>query len=426
MGLFENVLLACGVLFVVTFLRTLMGRPKTTSTDDCHSFRWLYLSVYLVMMAADWLQGPYVYRLYEFYGFSPAECGVLFIAGFGSSLVFGILAGAIADRYGRRLACILYAISYILSCLTKHSTNYSVLMLGRVLGGFATSILWSAFESWMVAAHRARKLPEDDIGGVFNTQIMANGLVAIMSGVVAQHAVDFFGGHPVIAFDLSIGFLVVGLVLILRWEENYGDTESGAANLVGDALATIREDRSVLYVGVMQALFEGGMYTFVFMWTPLLSAAYGDAIPHGNIFAAFMMCVSIGGTVHELLRRTMAEESFIRGVFLIAAVAMATPLLVPKSPLMIMIAFCVFEACVGIFWPTIMSLRAKVVPEATRSTVINCFRVPLNLTVCVVLKLQGSMQVETVFVFIVGFFIVAAAASQALYTTLLRKDARVV
>jgi hypothetical protein len=51
----------------------------------------------LCVPAGDWLQGPYVYHLYEHYGFSVRDIGRLFIMGFGSSAVFGTLAGAMAD-----------------------------------------------------------------------------------------------------------------------------------------------------------------------------------------------------------------------------------------------------------------------------------------------------------------------------------------
>jgi predicted MFS family arabinose efflux permease len=54
---------------------------------------------------------------------------------------------------GRKRACITYCITYILSCITKHSPQYKVLMVGRILGGIATSLLFSAFESWLVAEH---------------------------------------------------------------------------------------------------------------------------------------------------------------------------------------------------------------------------------------------------------------------------------
>lgn len=56
-------------------------------------------------------------------------------------------------RRGRKRACITYCITYILSCITKHSPQYRILMIGRVLGGIATSLLFSAFESWLVAEH---------------------------------------------------------------------------------------------------------------------------------------------------------------------------------------------------------------------------------------------------------------------------------
>jgi hypothetical protein len=43
-------------------------------------------------------QGPYVYHLYEHYGFSVRDIGRLFIMGFGGSAVFGTIVGAMADR----------------------------------------------------------------------------------------------------------------------------------------------------------------------------------------------------------------------------------------------------------------------------------------------------------------------------------------
>lgn len=39
-----------------------------------------------------------MYALYELYGYSPKQIGQLFIAGFGSSLVFGTFIGSLADR----------------------------------------------------------------------------------------------------------------------------------------------------------------------------------------------------------------------------------------------------------------------------------------------------------------------------------------
>jgi hypothetical protein len=50
--------------------------------------------------------------------------------------------------------------TYAASCATKHSPRYGVLLVGRLLGGIATSLLFSVFEAWAVAAHAARGFDE--------------------------------------------------------------------------------------------------------------------------------------------------------------------------------------------------------------------------------------------------------------------------
>ena len=78
-----------------------------------------YLFVYLMAALSDWLQGPYVYALYSDYEFDQHEIAQLFVAGFGSSMVFGSFVGGIADQGGRRLFVIIFAAVYLASCVTK-------------------------------------------------------------------------------------------------------------------------------------------------------------------------------------------------------------------------------------------------------------------------------------------------------------------
>jgi hypothetical protein len=46
---------------------------------------------------SDWLQGPYLYSLYESYGFRIEDIALLFIIGFVSSAVFGTVVANTAD-----------------------------------------------------------------------------------------------------------------------------------------------------------------------------------------------------------------------------------------------------------------------------------------------------------------------------------------
>jgi len=50
------------------------------------------------LAATDWLQGPYIYALYDSYGISTHDIERLFVAGYGSSMVFGTIVGSIADK----------------------------------------------------------------------------------------------------------------------------------------------------------------------------------------------------------------------------------------------------------------------------------------------------------------------------------------
>jgi hypothetical protein len=56
------------------------------------------MQILLPLQLGDWLQGPYVYALYEYYGFTVKDIGRLFIAGFGSSMIFGTVVGSLADK----------------------------------------------------------------------------------------------------------------------------------------------------------------------------------------------------------------------------------------------------------------------------------------------------------------------------------------
>jgi MFS transporter, MFS domain-containing protein family, molybdate-anion transporter len=48
-------------------------------------------------------------------------------------------------------------------------------------------------------------------------------------------------------------------------------------------------------------------------------------------------------------------------------------------------AFNLFELCCGFYFPTAGVLRSRYIPEEARATIMNLFRVPLNLIVVVVL-----------------------------------------
>lgn len=407
-----------GILGVVVAATELSksNKDRINTSSTFNSFKNNYLFVYSLMMAGDWLQGPYVYYLYSTYGYGKGDIGQLFIAGFGSSMLFGTIVGSLADKQGRKRACVTYCITYILSCITKHSSQYKILMLGRILGGIATSLLFSAFESWLVAEHNKRGFEQQWLSITFSKAIfLGNGVVAILAGLLGNTLVDALALGPVAPFDAASCFLTIGMFVILfSWTENYGDPSENKDLLTqfrGAAVA-IASDEKIALLGAIQSLFEGSMYTFVFLWTPALSPNDED-IPHGFIFATFMLSSMFGSSLASRLmaRQAPRVESYMQIVFAVSAASLLLPIVtsflvapskekggsISFAGCIQLLGFCAFEACVGLFWPSIMKMRSQYIPEEARSTIMNFFRIPLNIFVCIVLYNVDAFPMTVMF-----------------------------
>jgi len=392
------------------------------------TFRNGYLFVYSLMMAGDWLQGPYVYALYQHYGYSTGDIGKLFIAGFGSSMIFGTVVGSLADKYGRKNAALTYVVTYILSCITKHWSDYWVLMIGRFFGGIATSLLFTSFESWLVSEHFKRGYEAEWLDKTFSKAIfLGNGLVSIVSGLLANYLVTDMSLGPVAPFDAAAVFLAIGGVIIMfTWTENKGDASENTSwhSAFKEATNAIMNDKRIFYLGAMQSLFEASMYSFVFLWTPALSPN-GEDIPHGMIFATMMVACMIGSsiTARIMSRPDLRVERYMQLVFLVSACALSVPVFIKTfdmgssgvkgGPITFegkvqMLGFLLFEAMVGVFWPSMMKMRSQYVPEEIRSTVMNFFRIPLNLFVCIILYNVALFPLSAMFGMCTLFLCLAA------------------
>ena len=208
--------------------------------------------------------------------------------------------------------------------------------------------------------------------------------------------------------------------------------------IISNTVSVYFSDEKIALLGAIQSLFEASMYTFVFLWTPALSPN-DEEIPHGFVFATFMLASMLGSSLAArlLARSSLRVENYMQIVFLISAASLllpittsvclrvglnlhcyllcltkyfynknmfgqvlVTPSKVKEEGLSLtssiqILGFCVFEACVGIFWPSMMKMRSQYIPEEARSTIMNFFRVPLNIFVCIVLY---NVSISPVFI----------------------------
>nr|GFA24382.1 molybdate-anion transporter-like [Tanacetum cinerariifolium] len=132
---------------------------------------------------------------------------------------------------------------------------------------------------------------------------LGNGLVAILAGLFRNMLVGLLATGPVAPFDAASIFLAIGMASIIStWTENYGDP-SDSKDLMTQfrgAAVAIASDEKIALLGAIQSLFEGSMYTFVFLWNPALSPN-GKDIPHGFIFAIFMLSSMLGSSLASCL-----------------------------------------------------------------------------------------------------------------------------
>ena len=214
-----------------------------------------------------------------------------------------------------------------------------------------------------------------------------------MAGQLASIAAAKRG--PTGPFELSTGFLAVGGVLAaLIWRENKAKSDGGdnaEKKTIKDAVEVVKNDPKIMLVGGVQSLFEAAMYIFVLQWPPAISRAVvkafgeGAATPYGTVFSCFMACCLFGSTLFgQFAKMAVPTETFTAGMLTAAALAMSAATLTVKSSSSLsalIAAFFAFEACVGMYFPSIGTLRSKYVPDSHRSVIMNLFGIPLNVLV---------------------------------------------
>ena len=92
---------------------------------------------------------------------------------------------------------------------------------------------------------------------------IGNGVTAILAGIVSQILEDSFG--QIGPFQGAIALTVLALLMILSWEENYGESTNSAESSLFSQFAlgwkTTVSHPQIWKIGLVQALSEGAMYT---------------------------------------------------------------------------------------------------------------------------------------------------------------------
>jgi hypothetical protein len=301
-----------------------------------------------------------------------------------------------------------FCITYTLSCVCIFIPYLPVLLFGRALGGISGSILFSAFESWLISSSNAAGLPDSDLSRIMGRASLVNGFAATGAGMVSNQLVA--SSH-----NFGSPFALSGVVLVLAWfviagswSENYGSSGTDVnakstglfqLNRLSQAWKIARKDKVLLVLGLTQTCFEGSMYLFVFMWVPALQEASHSSnilpLPLGYIFSAFMTSMMLGSLLYTAITSYVLASTSSTSDSSLLLHAKLSSLICAVSGLALAAStssrdegirfwcFCVFEGCVGMYYPVQGMLRGTLISNEHRATLSSLFRVPLNIFVVV-------------------------------------------
>lgn len=362
--------------------------------------------------------------------------GTNYIAAAVSALGVGFLA----DRFGRRLACLGFCIIHSIACLTVLSSSLPVIFLGRVLSGVGLTLLWTVFESWMVTEFNARGLHASSISltTMFGIMTTSNCMCAILGGVLG-HCLVLALRSRTNPFVLGIALEFVAVYLMFRdWNENYGTRQTTDEEEISEAPEKSSEgafgDVRVWMLSFITCFFEGANFLILYFWPGMLqdahrralleagdddAAANASEVPYGVVFASFMATMILGALTFGAIAQQAgsgggAPASLVNRVrravapyqLFAAAIALASASLfllgTVRSELGIFLSFHLYELCNGVYVPSIAYQRGIIVDESRRTGLYGLMKIPLFVFVILSLNLSAAGTFCLFFFFAIG------------------------
>ena len=388
---------------IAVYVKLGIKQDQSAKNPVFQQFQRRYVPIYLIAVLGDWLQGPYLYRLYHHHGYIERQVTVIYICGLVSSALFFPCKDYVSNNFGRRKTAQLFSLVYALSCLMNISDNYGVLIIGRCLAGMSNSLLFSSLEMWYVHEHtETHDFPKEWIQVTFSHISFGSGILAVIAGVAADLSARWLHFGPISPFILAVPFLLAVPPLVGgAWNENKGpDVEmkmDAVRKSCSQGLRVITTKLDVFLIGTIESVFESCIFIFVFVWTPAISGFASNNlsgqglkmsdIPLGIAFASFMVCHMIGGLLCDYLRHKLDYPitnlllpitGASAGMFLLSA-ALSRDNPSPFLRSIILMCLQLIELACGFYFPVMRMLREKTLPVDHQVSIINWFRVPLTL-----------------------------------------------
>ncbi|KAH8662306.1 major facilitator superfamily domain-containing protein [Xylariales sp. PMI_506] len=408
--------------FPLVNLADIEYRVKGDDEQSARTFQIGFFLPYALAVAADWLQGPQIYAIYKYEkNIQEKTVAALYAAGFVSGGISASFTGGLADKFGRKKACLLYCVLYIVTCCTMLSNHLPVLFFGRLCAGVSTTLLFTVFEAWMISEYHDRGVQSTglELSSIFGNMTTLSCVVAISSGILGDILVVNLGSRIWPFLAAAICCMGAAYFISTIWEENFGVKsieEKTPLQDLHDGVTAIIRDPQILALSVISCFFEGTMYLFIFFWSAALKSARTvsgstDDLPFGVIFSSFMCAMMIGSAIFSLQTASHNVKSTLDMMMIVTLIVSCCLSLAAmlRNQAILFWVLCVLEGCIGVYFPSIAFLKSQLINDGIRGQVYSILRFPVNTFVVMALSLdeEGDAHRNHIFLTCAALLLVA-------------------
>eukprot|EP01084_Bolivina_argentea_P216393 367641_1 len=342
---------------------------KNQNNTSYDTFKFWYTLVFVFSM--------FINAYYLFYIMNTMN-SLLWII-FVTHTIFGTFIGVLSDIFGSKNFCIIHSVIMIILFIFKQfESSYSTWLI-MVLFGISTSILVSNFESWLICSYHNKDYSRQQLSNIVHDSYFYFSFFLITLCVI-KIKTGITNDILCILLSITISFLIYN-----KWGQvntSYGSrTNKSLTYRFNKKLKRAFNsfsifDQRVIILCIIQSTFETSIYLFLLH----VFKKYNETYLWIIIFQAF----GCGTMISHLYNKNGALYIFI--ISFSSSMISLTMYLFSYNKININVLLCIlFAVCSGLYYPVMCLLRNRYVTDSERTSIMNIFRIPLNIIILIVL-----------------------------------------
>jgi hypothetical protein len=384
---------------IVAYIKLRNDEGTIITTKDFSNFQFSFLTAYSATILFELIASASFFHTFLSLSLTLEQITKLYLATIISQTIGHIFLEIIEFTSRKEkciLSCLLYSIS-MFSIIFGSSQHYEMLLIGRLLYGFASSLKETNYESYAVHQHSSHGFPEDWLHHMFTLLTHLMSLMSILTGILGQFAAGMgsssssssnleapasLEGTESIVVLSCIGFVFISIYILVSWEKDINISRymmSGFLFNMNSAISSLRSHRSTFILLLISSLCESSILIFTFYWAPWLTDLFREEDHHLSyemIFSCFVATSMLGNYCFQIFFNNKTSgtgvtgggiDNVFQGVLIASSACYFLGAIVSSAVIAFFIALLI-QCCVGIYWPCIGYYRGRIIAPELRNS----------------------------------------------------------